>query len=74
MFQSLRVMLTDVRIAAADSVSDPLANLLLNLLHRKSKRVDLNKYPGVCLVSFEASLLLIYLFTPSGWCSSNYYR
>ncbi|KAK0444064.1 CDF-like metal transporter [Armillaria borealis] len=33
-------------VTAADSVSDPLANLLLNLLHRKSKRVDLNKYPG----------------------------
>ncbi|KAK0204380.1 hypothetical protein DFS33DRAFT_1452992 [Desarmillaria ectypa] len=31
---------------AADSVSDPLANLLLNLLHRKSKRVDFDKYPG----------------------------
>ncbi|KAK0470303.1 CDF-like metal transporter [Desarmillaria tabescens] len=31
---------------AADSVSDPVANLFLNLLHRKSKRVDFDKYPG----------------------------
>ncbi|KAK0470304.1 CDF manganese transporter [Desarmillaria tabescens] len=31
---------------AADSVFDPAANLLLNMLHRKSKRVDFDKYPG----------------------------
>ncbi|PBK67829.1 CDF-like metal transporter [Armillaria solidipes] len=31
---------------AADSVFDPAANLLLNQLHRKSKRVDFDKYPG----------------------------
>ncbi|KAK7028157.1 hypothetical protein VNI00_014972 [Paramarasmius palmivorus] len=31
---------------AADSVFDPGANLLLNYLHRRSQRVDLNKYPG----------------------------
>ncbi|KAK0204377.1 CDF manganese transporter [Desarmillaria ectypa] len=31
---------------AADSVFDPAANLLLNLLHRKSKHVDFDRYPG----------------------------
>ncbi|KAK0494063.1 CDF-like metal transporter [Armillaria luteobubalina] len=31
---------------AADSVFDPAANLLLNQLHRKAKRVDFDKYPG----------------------------
>ncbi|KAG7444710.1 CDF-like metal transporter [Guyanagaster necrorhizus] len=33
-------------ICVTYSVSDPLANLLLNQLHRKSKRVDFYKYPG----------------------------